>query len=113
MAVTLRIPPELHARCVAYASSLGISLNALVSVALADYIDARLPSKPSGGPSGARAGLSGARSSLGPVKSPYRAPKRRTDPCPCGALRPDGRPITWKHCHGKPSLPGSVQRQKG
>ena len=25
----------------------------------------------------------------------------RNDPCPCGAKRPDGTPIKYKHCHGK------------
>ena len=25
----------------------------------------------------------------------------RNDPCPCGAKHPDGRPIKYKHCHGK------------
>ncbi|MBI2625140.1 MAG: preprotein translocase subunit SecA [Candidatus Nealsonbacteria bacterium] len=25
----------------------------------------------------------------------------RNDPCPCGAKKPDGRPIKYKHCHGK------------
>jgi len=25
----------------------------------------------------------------------------RNDPCPCGATYPDGRPIKYKHCHGR------------
>ncbi len=25
----------------------------------------------------------------------------RNDPCPCGAVHPDGRPKKYKHCHGK------------
>jgi len=25
----------------------------------------------------------------------------RNDPCPCGTKHPDGRPIKYKHCHGK------------
>ncbi|OHA62642.1 MAG: preprotein translocase subunit SecA [Candidatus Wildermuthbacteria bacterium GWA2_46_15] len=25
----------------------------------------------------------------------------RNDPCPCGAKNPDGRPVKYKHCHGK------------
>ena len=24
----------------------------------------------------------------------------RNDPCPCGAKKPDGRPVKYKHCHG-------------
>ncbi|MFH0769755.1 MAG: preprotein translocase subunit SecA [Candidatus Peregrinibacteria bacterium] len=27
----------------------------------------------------------------------------RNDPCPCGARKPDGTPIKFKHCHGKNS----------
>jgi len=35
-----------------------------------------------------------------PVKS--EGPKvGRNDPCPCGAKKPDGRPVKYKHCHGK------------
>lgn len=26
----------------------------------------------------------------------------RNDPCPCGALKPDGSPLKYKRCHGKP-----------
>ena len=25
----------------------------------------------------------------------------RNDPCPCGAVKSDGRPVKFKHCHGK------------
>jgi len=25
----------------------------------------------------------------------------RNDPCPCGTKKPDGRPVKYKHCHGK------------
>ncbi|MFA5318661.1 MAG: preprotein translocase subunit SecA [Patescibacteria group bacterium] len=25
----------------------------------------------------------------------------RNDPCPCGAVKPDGTPVKYKHCHGK------------
>jgi preprotein translocase subunit SecA len=25
----------------------------------------------------------------------------RNDPCPCKAVKPDGAPIKYKHCHGK------------
>ncbi len=25
----------------------------------------------------------------------------RNDPCPCGATKPDGTPVKFKHCHGK------------
>jgi len=25
----------------------------------------------------------------------------RNDPCPCGAKKSDGRPVKYKHCHGR------------
>ncbi|MBZ9572221.1 preprotein translocase subunit SecA [Patescibacteria group bacterium] len=33
----------------------------------------------------------------------HSKPKKvgRNDPCPCGARKPDGRPVKYKHCHGK------------
>jgi len=33
--------------------------------------------------------------------SPTKKDVGRNDPCPCGAKHPDGRPIKYKHCHGK------------
>jgi len=34
--------------------------------------------------------------------TPVTRPKvGRNDPCPCGAKKPDGRPVKYKHCHGK------------
>lgn len=44
MAFTTRLPEALQAEADAYASSLGISLNALVAIALRDYLNARSPS---------------------------------------------------------------------
>jgi preprotein translocase subunit SecA len=41
MASTIRVPAPLKEEAQAYATGLGISLNALVSVALRDYLDAR------------------------------------------------------------------------
>jgi hypothetical protein len=94
MALTLRLSPTLQAAAAAYAEAAGLSLNALVSVALADYVQLRAP--------GAAPAPVGAPTPARPAKAAYRAPKRRTDPCPCGAVRPDGKRATWKHCHGKP-----------
>lgn len=42
MTSTLRLPPALKAQATAYASQLGISLNALCAVALRDYLDLRV-----------------------------------------------------------------------
>ena len=38
-----------------------------------------------------------------PLASPSRTGPKvgRNDPCPCGAKKPDGTPIKYKHCHGK------------
>lgn len=41
MSTTLRLSDDLQVRAAGLARSLGISLNALVAVALADYLDAR------------------------------------------------------------------------
>jgi preprotein translocase subunit SecA len=35
------------------------------------------------------------------VQSGIKEKVGRNDPCPCGAKHPDGRPIKYKHCHGK------------
>lgn len=32
---------------------------------------------------------------------PKTAKVGRNDPCPCGAKKPDGRPVKYKHCHGR------------
>lgn len=49
MAVTIRFPAELHREAAAYADRLGISLNALVAVAVRDYLDRRGGSGAAGG----------------------------------------------------------------
>ncbi|MDD3102439.1 MAG: preprotein translocase subunit SecA, partial [Patescibacteria group bacterium] len=46
--------------------------------------------------------LSGAEKSTNnaePIDSKQKV--GRNDPCPCGAKKPDGTPIKYKHCHGK------------
>lgn len=47
-------------------------------------------------------GLSSAVSN-GASAVPVRAEPKvgRNDPCPCGAKKPDGTPVKYKHCHGK------------
>lgn len=34
-------------------------------------------------------------------KTPEGGKIGRNDPCPCGAKKPDGTPVKYKHCHGK------------
>jgi len=46
MAMTLRLPDELAQRGRRYAAELGISLNALLAVALREYLDARKRESP-------------------------------------------------------------------
>lgn len=47
MASTLRLSPPLLARVEAYAAEIGVSVSALVAIALADYVDARSKGGPS------------------------------------------------------------------
>ncbi|MDP1538444.1 MAG: preprotein translocase subunit SecA, partial [bacterium] len=36
-----------------------------------------------------------------PIRVSNKDKPGRNDPCPCGAKKPDGRPVKYKHCHGK------------
>lgn len=112
MAFTARLKPEVEADAKAYADRLGLSLNALLSVALRDYLDARLPMRPSGALSAGAVAEQDAgggspqspRAPKVPLVSPpptFKRPASRSDPCPCGAKSPDGYPVKWKHCHGR------------
>lgn len=111
MAFTARLNPEVEQEAKRYAGSLGISLNALLSVALRDYLDARQAMPASGGPLRSVPALPAVAPVLpldlalrpaqdGPV---YRAPKSKSDPCPCGAKGPTGFRLKWKQCHGRAS----------
>lgn len=123
MATTLRLPEALMTEAQAYAAHLGLSMNGLVAVALRDYLDSRRmprsgqPSDPSGssaassGPSAAKLAPTepatpGSDSKPGPLAEPstprtFKAPKSRSDPCPCGATKPSGHRLKWKECHGR------------
>lgn len=93
MATTARLPADLKAEADAYAAGLGISLNALLAVALRDYLDARkrAPAPPpelappalAGAP---RGGLTAPRMGEG-----AKLPGRRA-PCPCGSGK------QYRHC---------------
>ena len=107
MAFTARLPEKLLTEAQAHAAGLGISLNALLAVALSDYLAGRrrpssksaepspppAPAKPSADESAALLHRAGAVS--------YRRPASMSDPCPCGAKNRDGHRLKWKHCHGK------------
>ena len=53
----------------------------------------------------------GASATQNPVREPVRVSKvaiqtggrkvGRNDPCPCGAKKPGGTPLKYKHCHGR------------
>jgi preprotein translocase subunit SecA len=40
-------------------------------------------------------------SGAGLLTEARKAKVGRNDPCPCGAKKPDGCPVKYKHCHGK------------
>lgn len=113
---TVRLPEPLKLESETYAASLGISLNALMAVALRDYLDSRramprsgkpLPLVPAVAPSSSPVTsdppLVRVPSSEAP-KPVFKRPKEGASaPCPCGAKsEPYGYPVKWKHCHGKP-----------
>ncbi len=110
MAFTARLNPEVEAQAKGYAQSVGISLNALLSVALREYLDARHGMRSSGGralrspaPPVVEAVASPLALDLAvPVGKSYAAPKSRSDPCPCGARNAQGFRLKWKQCHGLP-----------
>jgi len=86
MATTTRLPDELKAEAERYAQGLGISLNALMAVALRDYLDRRsfLQAKAAQTPVAAVAELV--------YRQPPGGPRA---PCPCQSGQ------QWRHCHGK------------
>lgn len=123
---TLRLPDELRAEADAYAARLGLSLNALCAVALADYLHARravpvvdspeLADVTSGSQARCAAPVRGsaptsplpeARALPAAASLPARSrpPERLAyvrpaggvnAPCPCGSGQ------KWKRCHGAP-----------
>jgi hypothetical protein len=113
MALTVRLPDALHAAGSSYAADLGISLNALLAVALRDYLAQRplgVANLPSSRPPARkvppkalpkdRASASAPPPPVDPLK--VKAPASRSDPCPCGATDRSGYPVKYKHCHGRP-----------
>lgn len=98
---SVRLPLPLQAEADAYAESLGISFNALVAVALRDYLDARpsrsvrepvQPGRSEGATAGAIAGAS-AQAVASAVAIPRVGVNER---CPCGSG------LKYKRCHGRP-----------
>ncbi len=108
MAMTLRLPPDLTTQGQDHARSLGISFNALLAVALRDYLDSRQRTAPFVEPSPVAQAPSVLQPS--PVALPvgFKPPASRADPCPCGAKDPQGyNRLKYKHCHGRWTLPST------
>lgn len=108
--MTARLAEGLKVEAEAYAQSVGVSLNALLSVALRDYLDARQVTRPSGGPlplatrplaKPATSPKPAAPVVAVPAVESLKPPASRADPCPCGAVDGKGYPVKWKHCHGR------------
>lgn len=129
MASTIRVPAPLKEEAQAYATALGISLNALVSVALRDYLDARArPAKaervvgaespqqshrgvrPLASDASERTRATGAPEVLMPAPARVSAPSVRTAPVAVAAGLPKvganqpcpcGSGQKYKRCHGR------------
>jgi predicted transcriptional regulator len=108
---TLRLPEALKADADAYASQVGVSLNALCLIALRDYLDARAGTAPVR--SGLREAASPPAAPAVPAQSAGAEEARRAmaraqersvlvprvganQPCPCGSGE------KYKRCHGRP-----------
>ncbi|HCM36455.1 MAG TPA: preprotein translocase subunit SecA [Candidatus Wildermuthbacteria bacterium] len=52
-------------------------------------------------PANMSASAVGAAASVRPGRTSAAQKVGRNNPCPCGATHPDGRPMKYKHCHGK------------
>ena len=109
--MTLRLPIRLKAEVDALAAQLGISVNALVAVALRDYLDGRRTTRAAEAAVEATAPPKVERRELealqdllaapdAPLLPKFAPPKRPSDPCPCGSVDLNGQAMTWAHCHG-------------
>ena len=67
MAMTVRLPDQLTRRGRRYAAELGVSLNALLAIALREYLDARAPTPRSASPASALAQAIARQVQAGPV----------------------------------------------
>lgn len=98
---SVRLPPALQAEADHYAEGLGISFNALVAVALREYLDAR-PIRSPGRvafdtgerAAAAAAGRAGAQTVAAVAASVPRVGVN--EPCPCGSRQ------KYKRCCGRP-----------
>lgn len=106
---TLRIPDPLKREADRFAAKVGMSVNALMAIALRDYLDRPVhpvqhyvgrrvsePSEVAGRPS-PRLEPVAAPEAVSEAPNPYPKPPAggRSARCPCG------EPLKWKQCHGK------------
>ncbi|MGH8083922.1 MAG: SEC-C metal-binding domain-containing protein [Lysobacter sp.] len=116
---TLRLPVAFKREAEAYAESLGVSLNALIAVALRDYLDARTPARLTSAGARDAGGVAAATPAPSIVPAPLEtvgisqkttANKASADPHRVAALRamefntralcPCGSGKRAKQCHG-------------
>lgn len=90
--LTVRLPPPLADEATTMAETMGVSLNAFLTLAVRNWVSyqkrfmSSTPSPPRPPP----------EAPMKPVAGREPMPKvGRNDPCPCGSGR------KWKHCHGK------------
>lgn len=98
MGTTTRLPAALKAEADVYAAELGISLNALLAVALRDYLDVRrrLKALEATGLQGPAVQATAGSPAASPGAASVQRPRNPNDLCGCGSR------IPWKRCHGRP-----------
>jgi preprotein translocase subunit SecA len=106
-APNIRLADQLKGEATSYARAIGVSLNALVAVAVRDYLDARKATPP-GSPASVQTALAAATASAPVAHGPGIGEKPtvdatwrlaagkvgRNEPCPCGSGK------KAKQCHG-------------
>lgn len=104
MALTVRLPEGLQRDANAYAESVGISLNALIAVALRDYLFGvrtapgapRVTGQAEGQPVSEPAPARELDAPPAAVEQPGAFfPGGKRKPCRCGSGKP------WRNCHGR------------
>lgn len=102
-ALTVRLYPLVREDAQRYCKRVGISMNALVSIALVEFLDdqaqvdaaaKRYRAGAVAAPAGKRA-AEAAKALPGPLPFGLKPPKRPRDHCPCASG------LQYRHCHGQ------------